>query len=104
MTAQEFDKLALENVLRVKFIKRTNGMSRTMLCTKCLRLLASAEGKYKLHWTPPNGRALYRPFDYNNVIVWDIKKHAYRTVCCDNLRIMQTIPADEYWQMLKGLK
>lgn len=45
MTAQQLDKMLCENVLRVRFVKRTNGAPRDMLCTKNLALLQSSVGR-----------------------------------------------------------
>lgn len=78
-------------------------MPRDMLCTKCLALLGSPEGRLLLHWFPPHQKALYTPFDYNLTIVWDIKKRDYRQVCADHMKVVNVIKAEEYLKMLKGL-
>lgn len=103
MTVQELDKILLHNVVRVEFIKRTNGEERDMLCTKCLAVLASPEGRLKLKWYPPKGKAAYTPFDYNLTIVWDIRKMDYRQVCADNMKVLDVVGAEQYLRLLKGM-
>lgn len=102
MTAQELDKMLCENVLRVRFVKRTNGAPRDMLCTKSLALLRSSVGRLQLRWFPPKASAKYTPFNYNLTIVWDIRKRDYRTICCDHVVVEESYDADEYRKMLEA--
>lgn len=104
MRAGELDKLLLENVVRVVFIKRTNGLPRTMVCTKSKRLLESQEGRYKLGWHPASGKLPYNPKQYNLCTVWDIELRDYRHINCDYVRIEKVVSAAQYLNFLKNVK
>ena len=55
MRAQELDRLLMENVVWVRFTKKTTGTLRTMCCTKSPRLLGNALARRALGFTPPAG-------------------------------------------------
>lgn len=100
MTSAELDKLLLENVVYLKFIKK-DGTARNMLCTKSYLLLSSPEGINKLGYRPPSHGARYDTISHNNSIVWDIDKKDYRTVSCDNITVLEVFQDVQYLSKLK---
>lgn len=100
MNSAELDKLLLENVVYLKFIKK-DGTARTMLCTKSALLLTSQEGITILGYHPPKEGARYNTLSFNNSIVWDLDKKDYRTVSCDNVVILDTFQDVQYLAKLK---
>lgn len=100
MNSAEFDKLLLENVLLIKFLKK-DGTPREMLCTKSALLLTSPEGINKLGYKAPKSTPKYDTKAHNNSIVWDIEKKDYRTVSCDNVIVLETYQDIQYLTKLK---
>lgn len=104
MRAADLDKTLMNNVVTLRFTKRTNGERRLMICTKSPQLLNTPEGRSILGWYPPTGQLPYNPRKYNLCTVWDIEKRAYRHVCCDNVQVSNRIKADIYLKMLRSDK
>lgn len=67
-----------------------------MLCTTCRKFLNSRYGKRLLHFVPPKGGPRYYAHAYNNIIVWDIHKQAFRTVCCDDFIIERIMTPTDF--------
>lgn len=90
------EKLLRDNVVQVLFIKRTNGMPRNMLCTTNRELLNSQMGLRYLGFTPPKGGPRYDAHAVNNIIVWDIHKRAFRTICCDDVVVERVMTVKKF--------
>lgn len=67
-----------------------------MCCTKSPRLLGNSLARRALGFTPPAGHANFRPFDYNETIVWDIDNRGFRTVSCDRARVVDSMRDEDY--------
>lgn len=103
MLSTDLDKILLENVVLLQFIKKTTGQIRKMLCTKSGALLNSPEGKLLLKYRAPKEMPKYSPEAYNYSIVWDLEKNDFRTVPCDTVSILETIPDTEYLAKLQNM-
>lgn len=101
MLNSELDNILLDNVVRLSFVKKTDGSIRTMLCTKAYDLLNSAEGANMLGYHQPSGSSRYNVNEANNVIVWDIERRDYRTVSCDTVKILNVVPQEKYLARLR---
>jgi hypothetical protein len=74
-------------------------MTRRMLCTNSFTLLNSQNGRLTLNFRPTARFQDYDPAVKNLIIVWDIFMQNYRQINCDNVDLVQTIPAnDEFWE------
>lgn len=93
----EMERLLRENVVQVYFRKRTTGKGRHMVCTACRKFLNSRYGKTRLKFRKPTQALRYYPHAYNNVIVWDLQKKDWRTVCCD-MAIVERVQTPEQWR------
>ena len=73
--------------------------TRRMLCTNSFTLLNSENGRLTLNFRPTANFQDYNPATKNLIIVWDIFMQNYRQINCDNVELIQTIPANEdFWK------
>ena len=96
------DTLLSNNVLEVRFPRRIvkSGLAATrrMLCTNSLDLLNSVNGRISLNYFAPKGpRKQYLGPD-NLSVAWDILMQDYRNINCNQVDVIQEIPANEdFW-------
>ncbi len=95
--------LLKDNVCEVKFVRRAfkagSPPTRRMLCTNSFTLLNSENGRLTLNFRPTANFQDYNPATKNLIIVWDIFMQNYRQINCDNVELIQTIPANEdFWK------
>lgn len=103
MNLQALETLLLNNVLDLKFVRRTPSPNRVttrrMLCTKSFDLLNSTNGKIVLNYRPPKQVKQFNEAQHNACVVWDIIMQDYRIVPAETVVIINKIPADEaFWQ------
>lgn len=103
MTAAALKSLLLNNVLDLKYVRRTpvkgKPATRRMLCTKSYELLNSTNGRIVLNYRPPRKQKQFNEDKNNAVVVWDIIMQDYRIVSAENVEIIQQIPADTaFWK------
>lgn len=101
MLNTELNSLLLDNVVKLEFVKKSTGETRVMNCTKAYDLLNSAEGVNILKYFKPKGSPSYNLNEHNNVIVWDIDKKDYRTVSCNNVKILEVMPQEKFLAILR---
>ncbi len=93
----------LNNVAEIKFIRRRPKAgapaTRRMLCTNCLPLLMSPEGRLALNYRRAINQPKYNPNLKNLLITWDIFMQDYRCInmiACDMINV---IPANKtFWK------
>jgi len=96
------DSLLSNNVLEIRFPRRIakSGLAATrrMLCTNSLDLLNSVNGRISLNYFAPKGpRKPYLGPD-NLSVAWDVMMQNYRNINCNQVDVIQEIPADEdFW-------
>ena len=96
------DSLLSNNVLEIRFPRRIakSGLASTrrMLCTNSLDLLNSVNGRISLNYFAPKGpRKPYLGPD-NLSVAWDVMMQNYRNINCNQVDVIQEIPADEdFW-------
>jgi hypothetical protein len=103
MNVETLDKLLLDNVLDVRFVRRHKiqgkSSTRRMLCTKSYPLLASTNGKIVLNYQPPKGGHKFNESKQNACIVWDILMQNYRVVSAETAVVINQYPADStFWE------
>ena len=90
------------NVLEIKFLRRRPKLgappTRRMLCTGCLPLLNSPEGRIALNFRPAYNRPRYNPDVKNVAITWDIFMQDYRNISMNACEVLAVIPAKEFWK------
>lgn len=96
------DSLLSNNVLEIRFPRRIAkpglAATRRMLCTNSLDLLNSVNGRISLNYFAPKGpRKPYLGPD-NLSVAWDIMMQNYRNINCNQVDVIQEIPANEdFW-------
>jgi len=95
--------LLKNNVCEIKFVRRVfkpgAPPTRRMFCTNSFTLLNSVNGRLTLNFRPTSRFQDYNPAVKNLIIVWDIFMQNYRQINCDNVELIETIPAtDEFWE------
>ena len=95
------DALLLKNVCDVRFVRRNprpgDGPTRRMFATKSYEILNSLNGRTTLNYRPPGGPRRVNEALSNLLVVWDILMQDYRIINCDQVTLLETIPADEFW-------
>lgn len=91
------------NVCEVKTSRRIlvegRPAHRRMLCTLCMPLLNSIDGRMSLNYKPPSHPAPYNPAQYNLIVVWDIFMQDWRCLNMDDCQLISFIPGnEEFWQ------
>lgn len=94
----------LNGVVEVKFLRRRpiQGLPpiRRMLCSNCMNLLGSTNGRIVLNYRQPVTGTRYDPAAKGLIITWDILMQDYRTISLDSCEIVNTYePNDEFWKM-----
>lgn len=97
MNPATLDTILLSNVVDLRFIKK-DGSTRTMTCTKSFDLLGSFEGRTFLKYQEPKGNP--RDLPPNLLTVWDLDSVGFRTVNCETVEILSTIPIENFREML----
>ena len=96
------DSLLRSNVCEVRFVRRDprqgDGPTRRILCTKDLSILTSINGRTTLNYRPPRGGVQINEALQNICVVWDIMMQDYRNVAMDSCTLIQSIPANEWWE------
>lgn len=103
MTAATLKNLLLNNVLDLKYTRRTpvkgKPSTRRMLCTKSYELLNSTNGRVVLNYKPPKRQKQFNEGKNNAVVVWDIIMQDYRIVSAESVQIVRQVPAnEEFWK------
>jgi hypothetical protein len=104
----KIDRTRLDNILRnnvcdIRFVRRNpkKGMAgtRRMLCTKCLDLLNSTNGRISLNYRPPSHSPLINEAAENLLIVWDVFMQDFRNINMNDCYLLKQIPADDtFWK------
>lgn len=94
----------LNGVVEVKFTRRRQlpGLSpiRRMLCSNCMQLLNSTNGRIVLNYRQPTHGIKYDPAAKGLIITWDILMQDYRNISLDACEVVKTYaPGDEFWQV-----
>lgn len=99
---------ALKNLLRtnvceIEFFRRRpkegRSMHRKMMCTLCIQILDSVNGRMSLNYRPPTHLPPYHAESKNLLFVWDIMMQDWRAISLDVCYIINTIPGnDEFWK------
>ena len=96
------DTLLQNNVLEVRFprriVKPGLAATRRMLCTNSLKLLNSVNGRISLNYFAPKGPPKPYLGPDNLTVAWDILMQDYRNINCNQVDLIQEIPANEdFW-------
>ena len=94
---QSLGQVLQSNVCEINFTKRTDGSTRTMLCTLDQNLLNSVNGRTTLNYKPAGEMAKFNPASKNLICVWDVFMQSWRMVNMDNCNLIKTIPSNEFW-------
>ncbi len=102
VTLPALNQVLLNNVADIRFVRRRpkagQPPTRRMLCTKSASLLESTNGRISLNYMPPKGTKQFNESLENALVVWDIFMQDYRIVSCDQVNLINSIPAnDEFW-------
>lgn len=97
ISASVLDSMLLNNVVELSFVKK-DGSTRNMICTKSYGLLSSFEGRTFLKYQEPKGASRNMPTGL--LTVWDIDSYGFRTVNCESVEILSTIPIENFRKML----
>lgn len=93
--------LLRSNVAEIKFTrrlpKRGSPPTRRMLCTCCIALLNSSQGRITLNFRPAYGKLAYNPTQKNLIVVWDILMQDYRMINMSACDLFATIPQNGFW-------
>jgi hypothetical protein len=103
VTRTSLEAILKSHAAEIIFWRRTPGpaLTRRMLCTLDLKLLASPEGRIALNFRQARHPPAYNPRQYNLLVVWDLFMQDYRAINMDNCEIIKTIkttPAKEWWK------
>lgn len=97
MKAREVDNLLMQGVLEFNYLyKYRDHPKRPVRCTKCIRILGDPTMRARLGFHPARGHANFVPYSYNEVIVWDLDRRAYRTIYCGAIGRYAFTPAEDY--------
>ena len=91
------------NVCEVQFFRRrikpVRPLQRKMICTLCLDVLNSVNGRMSLNYRPPVHALPYNAESMNLLPVWDIFMQDWRMINMDACFLINTIPGDEaFWK------
>lgn len=100
MTRKQLQQLTDNNVVMLRFIRKTDNKNRVMVCTTSKLLLESQEGLMKLHYRKTNNLPPYNPLP-DNVIVWDINEQDYRQIPAPRVAVLNKVSALDYLKILK---
>jgi hypothetical protein len=67
---------------------------RRMVCTLNVEILNTEPWKKVLRYKQPKGYPKYKPREKNLIIVYDILKRDFRCINCDNVKLLEEVPAD----------
>lgn len=102
ISLQSLKTLQQNNAVEIRFVRRLakpgSPPTRRMLCTGCLPLLNSPEGRIALNFRPAYNRPIFNPDVKNVVITWDILMQNYRCVSMDACDMFAVIPARDFWE------
>lgn len=94
--------LLLSNVAEIQFVRRRpiqgKSPTRRMLCTNCVDLLNSYNGRMTLNYLPPVLMPKFNPNSENLIITWDIIMQNYRCVNMDGCSLVKSYTNDEFWK------
>lgn len=90
------------NVVEIKFARRRLkpgfAATRRMLCTGCLPLLNSPEGRIALNFRPAYNRPKYTNEPKNLLITWDIFMQDYRMINMNACELLGLVPSKDFWR------
>jgi hypothetical protein len=94
------------NVCEIKFLRRITKPGRPpfrrMVCTNSNTLLLGVDGRLTLNYTPPKANPRYNVNEKNVIIAWDVLMQDFRTINCDSVNLLRTVPAnEEFWNFFK---
>lgn len=94
------------NVCEIKFARRIPKIGappfRRMLCTNCLLLLNSPQGRTALNYRPARSAPKFNPALKNLIITWDLFMQDYRCVSMDQCELITMMPANHmFWKYFK---
>lgn len=94
------------NVCEIKFLRRRPKLGRPpfrrMVCTNANTLLLSVDGRLTLNYTPAKSMPRYNVNEKNVIIAWDVLMQDFRTINCDNVNLIRSVPANnEFWDFFR---
>lgn len=101
----QLKRLLDTHVCEVKFIRRrpiTGTVStRRMLCTNCLPILHSPQGRTTLNFRPATRAPKYNPAALGLIITWDIFMQDYRQINMQACDLVHQVPQVEWWDYFR---
>lgn len=102
ITLTSLKTILRDNVCEVEVLRRRQkayrSSTRRMLCTLCVDLLNSVDGRMSLNYRPPTHPLPYNAEGMNLLPVWDIFMQDWRMVNMDACNHVRTIKKDEFWK------
>jgi len=94
------------NVCEIKFLRRVTKQGRPpfrrMVCTNANTLLLGVDGRLTLNYAPPKGTPKYNVNEKNVIIAWDVLMQGFRTINCDSVNLIRSVPAnEEFWDFFR---
>ena len=73
-----------------------------MVCTNSNTLLLGIDGRLTLNYAPPSNMPKYNLNEKNVIVAWDVLMQDFRTINCDNVNLIRTVPAnEEFWDFFR---
>jgi hypothetical protein len=96
------------NVCEIQFVRRRPKRAphrpsvRYMICTNSAKILRSRDGKISLNFREARGVKINEA-KHNMVVVWDVIMQDYRNVPLENCVVINTIPANKFWEFYNNI-
>lgn len=93
--------LCENNVVELKFIRRTNGIPRRMLATLDRKILDSKLGREILNFKTPTQAPAYNAASKGLLTVWDIFFQDWRMIpvaTCEVVSVVPSNPPEKFWE------
>lgn len=101
----QLKRLLDTHVCEVKFARRIpipgTVRTRRMLCTNCLQILHSPEGRTTLNFRPATRAPKYNPAALGLIVTWDIFMQDYRQINMQACTLVNQIPVAGWWDYFR---
>lgn len=101
ITLGPLSTLLRTHVCEVKFVRRRpilgSVRTRRMMCTNCLEILNSPQGRTTLNFRPAIRAPKYNPVALGLIVTWDIFMQDYRQINTLQCSLMHQIPVKDWW-------